>query len=134
MGRVSGIVLRWRKILPEADDEAQENDACLIMSAKRSVKSGHGDHGGPAVSGNVEEEVATRGTRRGSGAMSKLSERFARRAAERRVQSDRRHRPFGGRRRTDRGRPWWQKGLFFAGLCVALRCWQVFRRTTPRGE
>ena len=67
--------------------------------------------------------------------MKKLSDRFARRAAERRVQSDaqpdRRQRPLGGRRSTDRGRPWWQKGLFFGALCVALRCWQYVKRGTP---
>jgi hypothetical protein len=45
MGKASGIVPRWRRILPEAGDEAQQNDACPIMSAKRSVKSGHGDQG-----------------------------------------------------------------------------------------
>jgi len=60
--------------------------------------------------------------------MNDLSERFARRAAERRVQNDRRHRPFGGRRRTDRGRPGWQKGLMFGALCAVLRCWRFFRR------
>jgi len=70
--------------------------------------------------------------------MPKLSDRFARRAAERRVQPegplDRRQRGRGGRRRTDRGRPWWQKGLVFAAFCVALRYWRVVRRTTPSGR
>jgi hypothetical protein len=61
--------------------------------------------------------------------MSKLSERFARRAAERRVpvngQTDRRQRGRGGRRRIDRGRPWWQKGLFFGAVLAILR-WRFF--------
>ena len=35
--------------------------------------------------------------------------------------TDRRHGGRGGRRNTDRGRPWWQKGLVFAALCAALR-------------
>ena len=64
--------------------------------------------------------------------MKTLSERFARRAAERRVgedgQGDRRQGRRGGRRRGDRGRPWWQKGLLFGVLCVVLRCWRFFGR------
>jgi hypothetical protein len=62
--------------------------------------------------------------------MKKLTERFARRAAERRVEEDgdRRERGRGGRRRGDRGRPLWQKGLLFGALCVALRCWRFFER------
>jgi len=62
-------------------------------------------------------------------AVSKLSERFARRAEERRVlangQIDRRQRGRGGRRRTDRGRPSWQKGLFFGAVLAILR-WRFF--------
>jgi hypothetical protein len=62
--------------------------------------------------------------------METQSQRFARRAAERRVDShaDRRERGRGGRRRGDRGRPWWQKGLLFGVLCALLRCWRFFGR------
>ena len=49
--------------------------------------------------------------------------------------ADRRQGGRGGRRQADRGRPWWQRGLFFAALCVALRCWRFFRSARPpRGE
>ena len=48
--------------------------------------------------------------------------------------NDRRQGGRGGRRRTDQGRPWWQKGLFFAALCAVLRCWRFVRRSAPRGE
>ena len=34
----------------------------------------------------------------------------------------------GGRRRLDRGVPWWQKGLAFAIVCAILRCWRLLRR------
>jgi hypothetical protein len=30
MGKASGIVLRWRRILPEARDETQQTDAGLV--------------------------------------------------------------------------------------------------------
>src|SRR5687768_8638240 len=48
--------------------------------------------------------------------------------------SDRRHGGRGGRRRTDQGRPWWQKGLFFAALCAVLRCWRLFRPAEAQDE
>jgi hypothetical protein len=57
--------------------------------------------------------------------METRSERFARRAAERRVGDERRERGRGGRRRSDRGRPWWQKGLFF-GTVLAIVRWRFF--------
>jgi hypothetical protein len=43
--------------------------------------------------------------------------------AERRA-NDRRKSGRGGRRRGDRGRPWWQKGLVLAALCAISRCWR----------
>jgi hypothetical protein len=39
--------------------------------------------------------------------------------------TDRRQRGRGGRRRIDRGRPWWQKGLFFGAVLAILR-WRFF--------
>jgi hypothetical protein len=35
--------------------------------------------------------------------------------------TDRRHGGRGGRRHADRGRPWWQKGLFFGAVLAILR-------------
>ena len=46
--------------------------------------------------------------------------------AERRDE-DRRSAIRGGRRRGDRGRPWWQTGIAFAMVCAVLRCWRFFR-------
>jgi hypothetical protein len=34
----------------------------------------------------------------------------------------------GGRRRHDRGLPWWRGGLSFAALCLLLRYWRVIRQ------
>jgi hypothetical protein len=34
----------------------------------------------------------------------------------------------GGRRREDKGLPWWRGGLAFAALCAALKCWRWLRR------
>jgi hypothetical protein len=45
-----------------------------------------------------------------------------------RRQGERRQSGRGGRRRGDRGRPWWQKGLVFAALCAIARCWRWVRR------
>jgi hypothetical protein len=44
-------------------------------------------------------------------------------------QGDRRQRGRGGRRRGDRGRPWWQKGLFLGALCALVRCWRWVGRS-----
>ena len=45
---------------------------------------------------------------------------------------DRRAGGRGGQRRSDRGLPWWQKGLAFALLCAILRCWRFFRPRNRR--
>ena len=45
---------------------------------------------------------------------------------------DRRAGGRGGRRSSDRGRPWWQKGLVFGVLCVVLRCWRFLGRRAKR--
>ena len=50
-----------------------------------------------------------------------------------RRQSDRRL-GRGGRRRNDRGRPWWQKGLLFGAICAVLRCWRFFGRRAGNGS
>lgn len=50
-------------------------------------------------------------------------------SAERRG-ADRRAAGRGGRRRRDRGVPWWRGGLWFAALCALLRCWRWFRPST----
>jgi hypothetical protein len=46
--------------------------------------------------------------------------------------TDRRQGGRGGRRRTDQGIPWWQKGLVLATLCAVLRWWRVFRPAAAR--
>ena len=61
-----------------------------------------------------------------------VTERFTRRAAEGRVgeevHADRRHGGRGGRRRGDRGRPWWQKALLLGAVGAAIRYWRYFGR------
>jgi hypothetical protein len=47
---------------------------------------------------------------------------------------DRRQGGRGGRRRTDPGIPWWQKGLVFAAICAVLRCWRLFRPVAARRQ
>jgi len=41
------------------------------------------------------------------------------------VDGDRREQGRGGRRRGDRSRPWWQKGLFFGAVLAIVR-WRFF--------
>jgi hypothetical protein len=48
--------------------------------------------------------------------------------------TDRRQGGRGGRRRTDQGNPWWQKGLVFTAICVVLRSWRLFRPLAARRQ